>query len=219
MKFLYRGLLRLAARAVVLPTERMARAHTVLLAMCSALMSALLSLPAYADSKAAAELTLKTCSDAMEDFAKVEAAARDAGWTESRQPIAQGMTKYMRNQSIWTVSQNGGTYLVQIWESLSGEELKQPPRKVCAINFRNMTVNRDELFSLVSTAMDLTFASETRTPRMRSERYEINRYRPNKVHITINANLEGTVQSVLMQEMRTIAMPRLQPAAPSGVER
>jgi hypothetical protein len=209
----------LTAGAFVLPAVRMARTHTVLLALCSALLSLLPGLPAHADSKAAAELTLKTCTDAMEDFGKVEAAARDGGWVASRRPIPEAMTKYMRNQSMWTVPQNGGTYLVHIWESLSGEELKQSPRKVCAINFRNMTVNRDELFNLVSAAMDLTFASDTRTPQMRIERYEINRYRPNRVHITINANLDGVVQSVLMHEMRTFAVPRVQPAEPPGVER
>jgi hypothetical protein len=219
MKFLQRIVLRLAAGAVVLPATRMAGAHTVLLATCSALLSVFSSLPAHADSKAAAELTLKTCSDAMEDFAKIEAAARDDGWAASRQPIPEGMTKFMRNRSMWTVSQNGGTYFVQIWESLSGEELKQPPRRVCAINFRNMTVNRDEFFNQVSAAMDLTFASETRTPQMRTERYEINRYRPNRVHITINATLDGVVRSVLVQEMHRFAVPGLQPAAPPGVER
>ena len=203
MKLLHRSFLRLAAGAVA----------------CSALMSVFFGLPARADSKAAAEFTLKTCSDAMEDFAKVEAAAREGGWAASAQPIPEAMRKHMRNRSMWTVSQSGETYLVSIWESLTGEEQKWPPRKVCSIFFRNKTVKRDEFFNLMSTGMELTFAAETRTPQRLTERYEINRYRPKQVHLTFISGLDGIVQSVLMSEMLTFVMPRAQPAAPPGVER
>ena len=176
-------------------------------------------MPAHADSKSAAEFTLKTCSDAMDDFTKVEAAARDGNWLVLSQPIPPAMNKYMRAKSTWTVPQGDETFLVSIWESLIGEEQKLPPRKVCSVAFRNKTVKRDEFFNLTSTAMDLTFAADTRTPQMRTERYEINRYRPNKVHFSFTSTLDGIVSMALMQEMHTFAVPRAGAAAPPGVDR
>src|SRR5437870_4807947 len=80
-----RSCLQLTTGAAALPTDsRMARGHAILLATCSALLSGFLGLPAHADSKSAAEFTLKTCSDAMDDFAKVEAAARDGSRSSKR---------------------------------------------------------------------------------------------------------------------------------------
>ena len=191
MRFLRRIFRRLAVGAVALPAAQRARAHAVFAATCSGLLLVTLCLPAHADSAAAAEFTLRTCSDAMENFAKVDAAAREGNWQAASQPISEAQSKYMQNRSMWTVPQGDEIYFVSIWESLIGKEQKRPPQKVCAINFRKGTVRRDELFNMVSAATDLTFASETRTPQMRTERYEINRYRPNKVHITIVAPLDG----------------------------
>jgi hypothetical protein len=216
MKFLHRLFQGLAVDVVALPAVRMARAHAVLLATC-ALLSGFPGLPARADSKAAAEFTLKICTDAMEDFAKVEAAARGGGW--SSQPLSQAINKYIRNRSTWTVPQDDGTYLVSIWESLIGEEQGRPPQKVCAVNFRNRTATRDELFSLVSAAMDLTFASDTRTPQTRTERYEINRYRPKSIHITFISSLDGVMRTVLVQEMLKFDVPRARPVEPPSVDR
>jgi hypothetical protein len=175
-------------------------------------------LPAHADSKAAAEFTLKTCSDAMEDFAKVAAAARDGNWTVP-QLVSQAMSKYMRNRSMWTVPQGDETYTVLISESVIGEEQKQPPRKLCSIFFPNKTVQRDEFFNQVASAMDLTFAVDTRTPQMQTETYEINRYRPNKVNFTFMSTLDGIVSIATMQEAPTFDAPRARPAAPTGVDR
>src|SRR5271155_2716332 len=56
---------------------------------------------AHADSKFAAEFMLKICSDAMDDFAKVTAVARDNLWVEATVPAMQ---KYMTSQSAWTVT-------------------------------------------------------------------------------------------------------------------
>jgi hypothetical protein len=212
-----RKFLHLAAGAAALPAvSRMARGHAILLATCSALLSGFLGLPAHADSKSAAEFTLKTCSDAMDDFAKVEAAARDGSWLVWSQPIRPALTKYMRARSMWTVPQGDETYIVRIWERLIGEEQKLPPRKVCGVYFGNKTVKRDEFFNLASAAMDLTFSSDTRTPQTRTEMYEINRYRPNKVLFFFTSTLDGIVTMALMQEM---AVPRAGPAVSPGVDR
>jgi hypothetical protein len=218
MKRLHRIFLRFAAGAVVPPVVRMARAHAVLLATCSALLSGFPDSLAHADSKAAAEFTLKTCSDAMEDFAKVEAAARDGAWAVSSQAA---MSKYVQNRSMWTVPQGDEIYFVSIWESLIGVGQKPSPHKICAIIFRERTVMRDEFFNLVSAAMDLTFAADTRTPQARTERYEINRYRLANVHISINSSLlDGIVRSVLMQEMFKFVLPNARPVESSpGVDR
>jgi hypothetical protein len=205
-KFICRQFLHLAAYAVLPVT-------------CTALLSAFLGLPAHADSKSAVEFTLKTCSDAMEDFAKVEAAARDGNWLVLSQPIPPAMNKYMRARSMWTVPWSDETYMVLIWESLIGEEQKLPPRKVCSVSFPNKTVKRDEFFNLASAAMELTFAADTRMPRMRTERYEINRYRPTKVHLSLTSTLDGIVSRAWMQEMHIFAVPRAGPAASPGVDR
>jgi hypothetical protein len=217
MKFLHGLFLRLAVDVVALPAVRMARTHAALLATFIILVSGFPGLLAHADSKSAAEFTLKTCSDAMEDFAKVEAAARGGGW--SSQPLSQAINKYVRNRSIWTVPQDEGNYLVSIWESLIGEEQGRPPQKVCAVNFRSRTVTRDELFGVMSAAMDLTFASDTRTPQIRTERYEINRYRPKSIHITFSSSLDGVVRTVLVQEMLKFDVPRVRPVEPPNVDR
>jgi hypothetical protein len=193
--------------------------RTALSAAYGALALALAGAPAKADSKSALELTIKTCSAAMDDFAKVEAAARGDNWLAMSQPIPPAMTKYMRARSMWTVQQGDASYMVAIWESLVGEEQKLPPRKVCSISFRNKTVKRDEFFDLASAAMELTFAADTRTPQMRSERYEINRYRPNKVHFMITSTLDGAVTMVLMQEMHIFAVPGADAAPSPRVDR
>jgi PDZ domain len=209
-KLLHWRLLLVAAGATTIRTPRgWQGARVVLLVACSALVSGFLGLPAHADSKSAAEFTLKTCSDAMDDFAKVEATARDNSWQILSQPIPPAMTKYMRARSMWTVRQGDETYMVSIWESLNGEEQKLPPRKVCAVSFPNKTVKRDEFFDLAFVGMDLTFAADTRMPQLRTERYEINRYRPNNVHFSITSTLDGIVSTVMMQEMYTFAVPSL----------
>jgi hypothetical protein len=201
-----------AGATTIRPPRGWQRARVVLLA---ALASGFLGLPAHADSKSAAEFTLKTCSDAMYDFAKVEATARDSSWQILSLPIPPAMNKYVRARSMWTVRQGDETYSVSIWESLTGEEQKRPPRKVCAVSFPNKTVRRDEFFNLASAAMDLTFAADTRMPQMRTERYEINRYRPNKVDFSITSTLDGIVSAVLMMEMPTFAIPRAGSTAPT----
>ena len=210
---------QLAACAVALPAVRMARAHAVLLAMCSALLSGFPGWSAHADSKAAAEFTLRTCSDAMANFAKVEAAAREGSWVGSSQPISEAMSKYMRNRLMWTVPQGDEIYFVSILESFIGGGQKPSPYKFCTITFRNKTVRRDEFFNLVSAAMDLTFASETRTPYTRTEMYEINCYQLANVNITIISSLDGIVQSVIMQEVFKFLLPSAPPAVPFGVRR
>jgi hypothetical protein len=179
-------------------------------------VSVFFGLPAHADSKSAAEFTLKMCSDAMDDFAKVEATVRDNNWQVLSQPIPPPLNKYMRARSMWTVRQGDETYGVSIWENLTGEQQKLPVRKVCAVSFPNKTVKRDEFFNLASAAMDLTFAADTRMPQMRTERYEINRYHPNKVDFSITSTLDGIVSMALMMEMPTFAVPRAGSTAPPG---
>jgi hypothetical protein len=174
---------------------------------------------AHADSNAAAEFTLKTCSDAMENFAKVEAAARRGSWVASSQPISEAMSKYMQSRSMWTVPQGDEIYFVSVWESLRGVGQKPSPYKVCTITFRNKTVMRDEFFNLVSAAMDLTFTYETRTPRTRTESYEINCYQLANVNIAIISSLDGTVQSVSMQEVFKFLLPGAPPVVPFGMRR
>jgi hypothetical protein len=219
-KLLQWRLLLVAASATTPRTPRGRQgALVVLLAACSALVSVFFGLPAHADSKSAAEFTLKMCSDAMDDFAKVEATARDNNWQVLSQPIPPSLNKYMRARSMWTVRQGDETYGVSIWENLTGEQQKLPARKVCAVSFPNKTVKRDEFFNLASAAMDLTFAADTRMPQMRTERYEINRYHPNKVDFSITSTLDGIVSMVLMMEMPTFAVPRAGSTAPPGVDR
>jgi hypothetical protein len=219
MKFLHRCFLRLAADVVALPAVRMARAHAVLLATCSALLSGFPGSPAHAESTAAAEFTLKTCSDAMENFAKVEAAAREDSWEDTSQPITEAMNKYMRGRSMWTVPQGDEIYFVSIYESLRGVGKKPSPYKVCSITFRNRTVRRDEFFNVVSAAMNLTFASETRTPYTRTEMYKIDCYQLANVNISIMSGLDGVVQWVSMWEVFKFLLPSAPPVVPFGMGR
>jgi hypothetical protein len=218
MKLSRRIFRRLTAGAPALPLVRMATPHAVVFATLSAVLLVLPGSPAHADSKAAAEFTLKTCPDAMENFAKVEASAREGGWVGSSQPISEAMSKYMRNRSMWNVSQGEEIYFVSIWESLRGVGQKPSPYKVCSIVFRNKTVRRDEFFNVVSAAMDLTFAYETRTRNTLTESYEINRYQLANVSIVIVSSLDGVVQSVVMQEMFKFLIPNARPAVPPGVD-
>ncbi len=202
------------------------RRKFVLLATCSALLLGFLSLPAHADSKAAVEFTLKTCSDAMEDLAKVEAAARDGGWTVVRQPGFL-RSKYERARSDWTVQQGDETYEVSTWEYLylllhSGHSV-QFPGKWCSVLFIDnkdkQTVKRDEFFNLVSEAMDLMLVEDHgKSKRLRDEKYEINRYRPRRVRFEI-MSADGLVVRVRMREIPTFRLPSAQPTAPPGVNR
>jgi hypothetical protein len=163
---------------------------------------------------------LKICSDAMDDFAKVTAAARDNLWVkeEATVPATQ---KYITSQSAWTVTQDDQKFLVSIWVSLIGDEAKLPPQKACGMIFPGNYVNRDEFFNFASSSMDLEFVRELRTTQFRTESYELKTYRPKKIELTIiSNNLDGGVMTAQMQETPIFALPR-QPApdAPPGVTR
>jgi|HubBroStandDraft_6_1064221.scaffolds.fasta_scaffold1098588_1 hypothetical protein len=84
---------------------------------------------ARADSKSAAEFMLKICSDAMDDFAKVTAVARDNLWVEATIPAVPAMQKYITSRSAWTVAQGDQKFFVQIWISLAGEEAGLPRKR------------------------------------------------------------------------------------------
>jgi hypothetical protein len=159
--------------------------------------------PAHADSKSAAEFMLKICSEAMDDFAKVTAVARDNLWVEAAVP-----TMYETSKSAWTVTQGDQKFFVLIWVSLIGEEAKLSPVKVCAVNFPGNDVNRDEFFNFASSSLDLEFASEMHTPQFRTESYELKSYRPKKIHLSITSNSSGSVRIAMMQEMHIFALPR-----------
>src|SRR5262245_23522483 len=96
------------------PAIRMARG-CFFLTTCIELLFA--GLAAQADSKSAAEFTLKTCTDAMADFAKVQAAARDNGWSMSPRPVSESLKKFVRGWSVWNVPQGDDTYMLVIYES------------------------------------------------------------------------------------------------------
>jgi hypothetical protein len=172
---------------------------------------------AHADSKSAAEFVLKICSEAMDDFGKVTAAARDNLWVEATLPAMQ---KYMTSRSAWTVTQGDQKFFVTIWISLIGDEAKLPPLKVCAVNFPDRDVNRDDFFNFASSSLDLEFAMETKSPQFRTESYELKSYRPKKIQLSITSNNNGTVMMAMMQEMHIFAFPRRPaPDAPPGVTR
>jgi hypothetical protein len=170
---------------------------------------------ARADSKSAAEFMLKICSEAMDDFAKVTAVARDDLWVEAAVPTIQ---KYETSKSAWTVTQGDQKFFVLIWVSLIGEEVKLPPLKACAVNFPGNDVNRDEFFNFASSSLDLEFAMETKFPRFRTEGYELKSCRPKKIVLSIMSDNNGTVRMAMMQEMHIFAIPRRPaPGAPPGV--
>jgi hypothetical protein len=170
--------------------------------------------PARADSKSAAEFMLKICSEAMDDFAKVTAVARDDLWVEATVPAI----KYQKSRSAWTVTQGDQKFFVSIWVSLIGEELKLPPLKACAMNFPGDDVNRDDFFNFASSSLDLEFAMETKFPQFRTEAYELKSYRPKKIVLSIMWRNNGTVMMAMMQEMHIFALPRRPaPDAPPGV--
>jgi hypothetical protein len=123
---------------------------------------------AHADSKSAAEFMLKICSEAMDDFAKVTAVARDNLWVAMQ---------HETSRSTWTVTQGDQNFFVSIWV---GDEAKLPPLKLCAVNFPDYDVNRDEFYNFASSSLDVEFASEVRTPRIRLEYYELKSYAPKK---------------------------------------
>jgi hypothetical protein len=159
-------------------------------------------LPAHADSKAAAGFTLKTCTDAMADFAKVQATARASGWSVSPQPIPGSLKKYGQEMSIWNVPQGDDTYTLVIWEL--GLEQKRASRRICYISFfGHATVKRDEFFNQVSAAMDLRLLDDKRAT-MRTESYEAKLYLPKRIHFSITSTLDGMVANVSMGE---IALP------------
>src|SRR5580704_10209335 len=170
--------------------------------------------PAHADSKSAAEFMLKICSDAMDDLAKVTAVARDDLWVEAAVPTIQ---KYETSKSAWTVTQGDQKFFVLIWVSLIGEEVKLPPLKACAVNFPVNDVNRDEFFNFASSSLDLEFAMETKFPQFHTEAYELKKYRPKKILLSIVSRNNGTMMMAMMQEMHIFALPR-RPAtdAPPG---
>jgi hypothetical protein len=171
--------------------------------------------PAHADSKSAAEFMLKICSDAMDDLAKVTAVARDNLWVEAAVPPKQ---KYMTSRSAWTVTQGDQKFLVSIWISLIGEEVKLPPQKVCAVSFPGNDVNRDDFFNFASSSLDLEFAVETKFPQFRTEAYELKSYRPKKIQLSITWKNNGTMMMAIMQEMHIFALSRRPaPDAPPGV--
>jgi hypothetical protein len=157
---------------------------------------------ARADSKSAAEFMLKICSDAMDDFAKVTAVARDNLWVEATIPAVPAMQKYITSRSAWTVAQGDQKFFVQIWISLAGEEAGLPPQKVCAMTFPCTYVNRDEFFIFARSSLDLEFASERHTPQFRSESYELKSYRPKKLLLTFTSKNDSTMIIATMQEMR-----------------
>jgi hypothetical protein len=169
--------------------------------------------PAHADSKSAAEFVLKICSEAMDDFAKVTAVARDDLWVEATVPAI----KYQKSRSAWTVIQGDQKFFVSIWVSLIGEEVKLPPLKACAVNFPVNDVNRDEFFNFASSSLDLEFAMETKFPQFHTEAYELKKYRPKKILLSIMSRNNGTMMMAMMQEMHIFALPR-RPAtdAPPG---
>jgi hypothetical protein len=154
---------------------------------------------AYSDSKSAAEFMLKICSDAMVDFAKVTAIARDNYWIETTIPEQ----KYVTSLSMWTVTQGDEKFAVQIWVNMLGVEKKLfPPLKVCGVSFPGKNINRDEFFNFASSSLDLEFARKSQF----TESYELKRYRPKRIELSISSN-NGTVMMAGMAEMPTSDAP------------
>ena len=153
---------------------------------------------AHTDSQSAAEFMLKICSDAMDDFAKVTAVARDNHWIETTIPEQ----KYVASLSMWTVTQGDKKFAVQIWVNMLGVERKLfPPLKVCGVSFPG-NVNRDEFFNFASSSLELEFARKSQS----TESYELKSYRPKKIELSISSN-NGTVIMAIMEEMPTWDAP------------
>jgi hypothetical protein len=142
---------------------------------------------------------LKICSDAMDDFAKVTAVARDNHWIETTIPEQ----KYVTSLSMWTVTQGDKKFAVRIWLNMLGAERKLfPPLKVCGVSFPGKDVNRDEFFNFASSSLELEFARKGQS----TESYELKSYRPKKIELSISSN-NGTVIMATMEEMPTSAPP------------
>jgi hypothetical protein len=152
---------------------------------------------ARADSKSAAQFMLKICSDAMDDFAKVTAVARDNLWVEATIIPREKMTSI----SSWFVNHGDQKFFASIWLN-SGDDAKLPPLKACAMIFPN-TVNRDEFFNFVSSSLDLEYVVDLCGPKIRFESYELKSFRPKKIVLSIISINNGTVNSAEMQERRT----------------
>jgi hypothetical protein len=195
MHFPRRKFLSRSERAAAHPAVRMARACFFLLLTCIALLFA--GPRAHADSKTAAEFTLKICSDALLDFAKVQAAARAGGWSSLPRSLPDSAKRYIRAMSAWNVPQGDDTYTLSIVEFGVAQE-----QRFCFISFfRGATVRRDDFFNQLSAAMDLRLLDD-KQGTMRTERYEAKLYRPKTVHFSITSTPHGTVANVSMREIR-----------------
>jgi hypothetical protein len=149
-----------------------------------------------------AQFMLKICSDAMDDFAKVTAVARDNPWVEATIIPREKIT----SRSSWFVNHGDQQFFASIWLN-SGDDAKLPPLKACAMIFPN-TVNRDEFFNFVSSSLDLEYVVDLRGPKIRFESYELKSFRPKKIVLSIISINNGTVTSAEMQERPIFAFPR-----------
>jgi hypothetical protein len=153
---------------------------------------------ACADSKSAAQFMLKICSDAMDDFAKVTAVARDNLWVEAATTPSEKIT----SRSSWFVNHGDQRFYASIWLN-SRDDAKLPPQKACAMIFPADAVNRDEFFNFVSSSLDLEHGLEVPGPKVRFESYELKSFRPKKIVLSIislNNNGTVTVNSAQMRE-------------------
>jgi hypothetical protein len=170
--------------------------------------------PAFADSRSAAEFVLKTCLPAMDDLSKVEIMARENIWTPKSVP-SEAVNKFQTSRSMWDVAQGDERVSVDVWINHFGRQ----DHNVCFVGFPSNNVNREEFLSVMSASVKLTLISDTvfAQIQMRTESYEIKS--ANNLSLGIVSRPEGNVTLASIQEnVRFSALPAA-PAVPSQIDR
>jgi PDZ domain len=166
---------------------------------CALVCSLIGGSTALADSKSSAEFTLATCLAAMDDLARVEVLAKENNWADKTPANSAAMSKFLKSQSTWEVTQGEDKFIVATGVYQSGEN--SPARNVCTVLFPGKNVNREEFFNLISTSVELTFKSDTRFPQTRGELYGIKSDRTDGLGLYITSRSDGTLISAVFQEM------------------
>jgi hypothetical protein len=96
--------------------------HKITVLAVSAAFVLAASTSAFADSKSAAELLLKTCLPAMDDLSKVEVMAQEGDWTPKPLPSGFADNRFRMSASMWEVIQGQEKLNVNVWTSHIGRQ-------------------------------------------------------------------------------------------------
>lgn len=113
-------------------------------------LSRISSVPAHADAKTSVDFMLATCRPAMEDLGKVDVMARENNWTPATaEEIANVQQNGFKLRSTWHLKLSGEELIVQTG---TGDGTSN----VCIVMFPDRTLLRNEFYSVMSGASELT---------------------------------------------------------------